>query len=146
VVSSKAYSQLTNRQRILHSQVALPQNPSKYILMVSLVLLEAEGLQMLQASRLLEVDNYGNSVPSRPPVSAYPSNDIVCPEDQMPLLCLDVQPKQYHDVPVSTVNATGSLRERNASIDTIPVPLSLCILVLEYPSSYFSASSLSIPY
>jgi hypothetical protein len=44
VASSKAYPQLPRLHQTPHTQVALPQNPSQYLPMVSLVLAEVEAL------------------------------------------------------------------------------------------------------
>jgi hypothetical protein len=103
-----------------------------------------EKLQTLDALRSWTVGNYDNSEHTDPPAFAYPSSNIVYSVNHTSLLFLDVQPMQYHDIPVSAVTVTNPLWERNAFLYTIPVPLVLCILLLLYSSSCRLVLSLPI--
>jgi hypothetical protein len=78
-----------------------------------------EALRMLHALGSLTIGNYGNSVHTDTPVFAYPSSNIVNPEDQTSSPVLDVRPMRHHDAPVSIVNVTDLHQGHDAFLDTI---------------------------
>jgi len=75
---------------------------------------------MLHSLRSLNINKYDNSIPTDPPISAYPSSNTVYPEDQTSSPVLGVQPMDYHDAPRSTVNVTDLPPGHNVSLDTTP--------------------------
>jgi hypothetical protein len=101
-----AYPLLPKLHRTPHTQVILPQNPLRYVPTASSLPAIVEALRTLHALGSLTVGNYGNSVHTDPPVFAYPSSNIVHPEDQTSSPVLDVRPMRHNDAPVSIVNVT----------------------------------------
>jgi hypothetical protein len=127
--SLKAYLLPPILHQIASTPVAQPQSQSKYHSMVFLVQIKAEELQWLHVLRSSNVDNYGNSVHTDPPVSTSPSKNTVYPNDQTPSPVLDGQPMRYHGAPLLIVTTTDPSLVHNPSLDTRFVCLSPNILL-----------------